>query len=250
MLVAKARAGSPISAAVLASSHVAYAFLADRKTTEGATTLAFAALDDATPVLLSEDGSGATSVTLVSRGEQALAVYVDARRVLTPVHARVLSAAGKLELGPDAVVFVGGGSDGRPRGAIAQGGLGSELALVPIDREEKEFGLAAIHIEAQPRDDAPVTWSLYPAAMDWPAVAATQGVSPIRVLRTRPADTDPQAKHVLELGELDATGAFRALCPVANGVGFDDLAIAVDAVGGLWIAYTDGTGTWVERRGK
>jgi hypothetical protein len=201
-------------------------------------------------VLLSEDGSGATSVTLVSRGEQALAVYVDARRVLTPVHARVLSAVGKLGLGPDAVVFVGGGSDGRPLGAIAQGSLGSEIALVPIDRDEKEFGLAAIRVDEQPHDDAPVTWSLYPAAMDRPAVAATQGVWPIRVLRTRPADVDPKARHVLELGELDAAGAFRALCVVAKGAAFDDLAIAVDGAGGLWLAYTDATGTWVERRGK
>ena len=57
---AQARPGSPVAAATVAGAHVVYAFLADRRTTEGTMTLAYAALDDAPPVVLSEDGSGAT----------------------------------------------------------------------------------------------------------------------------------------------------------------------------------------------
>jgi hypothetical protein len=249
-VVAQARAGSPVAAASFGASHVVYAFLADRKTQEGAMTLAFAALDDATPILLSEDGCGATAVTLASRGEEAIALYVDARRVLTPVHARVLTGAVKLGLGPDAVVFVGNGGDARTPGVIAQGGAGHELALVAIDRDDKDFGMAAIRIEEQPRDDAAVTWGLYPAAMERPAIAATQGAWPIRVIRSRPADADPKAKKVLELGELDAAGVHKTLCSVATSASFADLAIAADRTGALWIAYTDADGTWVEKRGK
>jgi hypothetical protein len=249
--IAQARPGSPIAASPIGGSHVVYAFLADRRTTEGATTLAFAALDDGPPVTLSEDGAGATFVTLAPRGEEAIAMYVDARRVLTPVHARVLDAkAGKLALGSDAVLFVGGGTDGRTHGALGVGAGGHELALLPIDKDDKEFGLAAIRIEEKPRDDAAVTWSPYPAAMDRPAVAATQGAWPIRVLRTRPSAPDPKSKKVLELGEVDAAGVFKANCAVAEGDKFADLAIFADRGGSLWIAYTDADGTWVERRGK
>jgi hypothetical protein len=247
-VVAQARPGSPVAASSIGGTHVVYAFLADRRTTEGATTVAFAALDDATPITLSEDGSGATFVALAARGEEALAMYIDARRVLTPVHARVLTAPGKLVLGPDAVVFVGSGTDGRTPGAIAHGGTGHALALLPIDKDERAFGMAAIRIEEQPRDDAATTWSLYPAAPDRPAIAATQGVWPIRVLRVRPAEADPKGKKVLELGEVDAAGAFKALCPVAEGGSYWDLAMLVDPAGALWLAYTDGDGTWIEKR--
>ena len=110
--------------------------------------------------------------------------------------------------------------------------------------------MATIRIEEQPRDDAPVTWSLYPATMERPAIAATQGVWPIRVLRSRPLDADPKGKKVLELGELDAAGVFKALCPVAEGAIFADLAMLADPAGALWIAYTDADGTWLEKRGR
>ena len=249
-VVAQARAGAPIAATPVGGGHVVYAFLADRKTSEGAVTLAFAALDDAPPMRLSEDGSGATFVTLATRGEEAVAMYVDARRVLTPVHARVLTAGTTLGLGPDAVIFVGGGTDGRTGGALAQGADGSELALLALDKDEKNFGLAAVRVEEQPHDDAPVTWSLYPGALDRAPLAATQGAWPIRVLRVRGATADPSGKKVLELGELDAAGVFKALCPVAEGAGFGDLAMAADRAGALWIAYTDSDGTWIERRGR
>lgn len=252
-VLARGRPGAPIAAALMGGAHVVYAFLADRKTSEGATTLAFAALDDAPPVTLSEDGSGATFVTLATRGDEVLAMYVDARRVLTPVHARMAvldRGVARLTLGPDAVIFVGGGTDGRTGGALAQGASGNELALLAIDRDEKRFGMAAIRVEEQPRDDAPVTWSLYPGALDRAPLAATQGGWPIRVLRVRGATADPNGKKVLELGELDAAGVFKALCPVAEGAAFGDLAITAGRGGALWIAYTDGDGTWIERRGR
>jgi hypothetical protein len=177
-------------------------------------------------------------------------MYIDARRVLTPVHARVLTFAGKLGLGPDAVLFVGNGTDGRTGGALARGGGGPELALLPIDKDDHTFGMASIRVDEQPRDDASTTWSTYPAAPEKTAIAATQGVWPIRVLRVRPVDAQPKAKLVLELGEVYAAGAFKALCSVAEGSSFSDLAMLVDRAGALWIAYTDGDGTWVERRGN
>jgi hypothetical protein len=248
-VLARARAGSPIAAAPAAFGHTVYAYLGDRKTSEGATTQAFAAVDDGPPVLLSEEGAGATFVALAPRGEEVVAMYVDARRVLTPVHARVLGGGAKLTLGPDAVLFVGGGADARVLGAIAQGAPGTELALLATEKDMKDFGLAAIKIDEQPRDDAPVTWSLYPGAIDRAAIAATQGVTPVLVLRVRPTAPNADEARLLELGQLEG-GAFKALCTVAEGKRFQDLAVAADRKGGVWLAYTDGDGTWVERRGR
>jgi hypothetical protein len=124
------------------------------------------------------------------------------------------------------------------------------MALLAMDKDDKDFGMVAIRVDEQPRDDAAATWSTYPGAIDRAPLAATQGAWPIRVLRVRPATADPRGKKVLELGELDAAGVFRASCGVAEGAAFADLAVAVDRQGGVWLAYTDGEGTWIERRGR
>lgn len=249
-IVAHARPGAPMAAARIAGTHAVYAFLADRKTSEGVVTVAFAALDDGPPVQLSEDGSGATFITLMPRGDEVVAMYIDARRALTPVHARVLTAAGKLALGPDAVLFVGEGTEGRTGAALVQAPGGVSYALLPIFKDAKSFGMAAIRIDQQPRDDAPVTWSLYPNGLEGAAIAAARTTTPSRVARVRPATSDPQAKRVLELGELDATGAFQALCTVGESSSYGDVSVLVDRFGTLWLTYTDDAGTWLERRGK
>jgi hypothetical protein len=86
--------------------------------------------------------------------------------------------------------------------------------------------------------------------MDHAAIAATRGVSPRRVLLSRPASNEPKANKVLELGEIEESGAFKALCTVAEGQGFADLGLTADRFGTLWLTYTDAEGTWIERRGK
>ncbi|MEO7330275.1 MAG: hypothetical protein ABI193_16990 [Minicystis sp.] len=251
VVLAKARPGTPIAASTLGVGRTAYAFLADRKTSEGVMSLAFAALDEGAPVQLSEDGSGATFVALAPRGEQAVAMYIDGRRAMTPLHARVLSAEpGRMRLGGDAVLFVGEGSETRVSGALVLGESGPAFGLLPGFKDATTFGMAAIRIDDQPHDDAPVTWSTYPSGMDRAAIAATHGVSPRRVLLARPATSDAKGKKVLELGEIEDTGAFKGLCAVAEGPSFGDLGLRADRFGTLWLTYTDAEGTWIERRGK
>jgi hypothetical protein len=250
-LIGNGRAGASIAASTIGPGHTVVAFLGDRKTSEGFVTMAFAALDEATPMQLSEDGSGATFVALAPRADQAVAMYIDARRALTPLHARVLSVkAGKLDLDRDAVLFVGEGTEGRTGGAVVVGPSGPAYGLLPIFKDTTTFGLAAIRIDERPRDDAEVTWSTYPGGLDSAPVAATSGVSPMRVLRVRPASSDAKAKKVLELGEIEDSGAWKPLCAVAERASFVDVSLLADRFGTLWLVYTDGDGTWIERRGK
>jgi hypothetical protein len=248
-IIATGRPGTSIATALLGGSTL-LAFLADRRTTEGSVTMAFGALDIATPVQLSEDGSGATFVALAPRGDRAVAMYIDARRALTPLHARILSAeAGKLRLGTDAVLFIGEGTDTRPIGALALGESGPTFGLLPTFKDVKTFGVAAIRIDEVPRDDAPVTWSTLPSGLERAPIAATRGVSPVHVAVVRPASNEPKAKRVLELGEIDPSGTVKALCIAAESSKFVDVSLTADRLGTLWLAYTDAHGTWIERRG-
>lgn len=245
-LVAQARSGASLAASTI-GDHTVFAFLADRKTSEGAVTLAFAGVDDNTPELLSEEGSGATFVTLVPRRDTVVAVYIDARRALTPVHARVLRYETKLDIGPDAVLFVGEGTDGRTGTALAQAPGGGVFALFPIYKDVTNFGLAAIRVDDVPRVDADVTWSSYPAGIDAPPVAAAVG-APSRVARVRPASASPDDKtRVLELGDLEGAGAFKPLCTAVEGKVLKDPSLLVDGAGTTWLVYTDADGTWIDR---
>ncbi|WP_129579690.1 MULTISPECIES: hypothetical protein [Sorangium] len=244
------RRGTGISAVPLPGGHTLLAFLSDRKTSEGAVTQAFAVLDDKPAVPLSEEGSGATFVALSPWKGGALAMYIDARSALTPVHARTVGATpeGKLELGPDAVLFVGDAGESRLNGALATGADGPAYVLLPASKDMSAFGMAAIRIDQAPRDDMPAVWSLYPNGLSPAPIAATQGVSPIHVARVRPVAREPGSPHALELGQLDAEGRFQPRCLAVEGKSFKHVAIEADRDGSLWIAYTTASGTFIEQR--
>ncbi len=248
VVVAKGRRGTPVAAAML-GEHTFYAFLANQKTTEGTIVRAFASVDDLTPIPLSEDGSGATFVSLVARETDVLAMYIDARTALTPVHARTLRVESGLVRGADAVVFVGGGADSHVRGALGRGATGPTFLFVPGSQDDKEQGVIAIPIEGEPKDDLPGKWSFHSGSSASTALAATVGVSPLRLVRGRPGASDAKEPFALELGHVARDGTFQAKCALATGSKFSEVSAFADTDERLWVAYTNASGTWVEQRG-
>ncbi len=252
-LVGQARVGTRIAAAAL-GEHSVVAYLAAKQTSEGLTNHAWMSVDDAVPGVLSEDGSGASYVTLARRGPEVVALYLDARMAMTPVHARVLSwADGAARLGKDAVLFIAGSPERRTAAVIGVPATGDAFGLLPI-AGESEFGMAAIPIHADPKDDVPAVWSNYPNGLDPALIAATVGVSPIKVARVRPLLARPDSPRVLELGQLDAAGAFTSLGLIPTQGTITTLSLVADAnaanakSNALWLHYTDAAGSWVERR--
>jgi hypothetical protein len=246
-VVANARVGSRVGAAVLAGAHTAYAYLASRRTSEGWVSEAWLGVDDTAPVKLSEDGSGATSLALASRGSSVMALTVDARTALTAMHVRELRYEGGLRLGEDVVVFVGGPGDRRTAGALLVPASGPSWALLPIGKDVSTFGLALVRVEDPPRVDEPTFWSMYPNGLDPAPVATPLGGAAGWVARVRPEAAEPGAPRVLEVGEVRGEGEFvaRGLVHTTGNPTFD--SIVVDARGALWVAWVDGAGSWVER---
>lgn len=236
--VARARPGALISAA-LVNGHTVVAYLRERTTSEGNTSEAYVESDDGTESRLSEDGSGATSVALSPRGDGAIAVYVDARRAMTPVHARTLTVAPKLAFGKDAVLFVAGTAETNTRATVGVQGK-TAYALLPV-AHDLAFGLATAKIDGEPATDAPTTWSDYPNGIDPAPISATAAGSLV-VARVRPSAPKFGSPRVLELGTIDDKGAFTAygLFPTTGDV--RDVAIASDGATGAAIAYTDASG--------
>jgi hypothetical protein len=249
VVVAKSRSGARIAAASLGQDHSVVAFLDMRRTTEGDMLQAFIALDERDPVRLSDDGAGATTLRFLQRGDRPVAVYLDTRTAMVPIHARpVWLDGGNLALGNDAVIFVGGPPERGIDLTVAPVGP-KGFALVPMPRETMDFGMAALPIDDPPREDVAAVWSRYPNGLDPAPIAATaahDGKSAF-VARVRPRDQEPGSPRILELGRLDATGAFRSLGEIADGKAVTDIAI-IDDGAGVWILYGNPTSTWLERR--
>ena len=184
----EARPGTRIAASSF-GEHDAVAYLAAKKTSEGLTTHAWIAIDDAVPGVLSEDGSGASAVTLARRGAEVVAVYLDARMAMTPVHARVLAWTGTAAtLGKDAVLFIAGSPERRTAAVVGVAATGAAFALLPVAGESDFWGMAAIPINGEPKDDVKAVWSLYPNGLDPALIAATVGAPLVRIARVRPLD--------------------------------------------------------------
>lgn len=152
-----------------------------------------------------------------------------------------------MRLGEDVVVFVGGPGDRRTGAALALPASGPGWALLPIAKDVGTFGLAVVRLGEPPRVDEPVVWSMYPNGLDPAPIAATANGGRVWVARVVPEAAQPGAARVLELGHVDAQGAFvfRSVVPTTGGV--VDVAIAADVHGAPWVAWADAAGAWLER---
>ncbi len=247
-VVGRGRPGTRIAGVSLGGSHAMVVYLVERRKDDGTLLEAYASVDDAPPVRLSEDGSGATALAIAPRGAGALALLVDARSAMTPVHARALAwKDGQLDIGVDAVVFVGGGAEVHTTAALGTSSSGSAFAFVPI-AGEAGFGMAAVRISDPPAIDEKTVWSMYPNGLDPAPIAATSGAQPVRVARVRPVDARPDSPRGVELGRVDDGGVFTPYGMISTTGRASDLALAMDAMGTLWVYYTDAAGSWLERR--
>lgn len=251
-IVASSRTGSRIGAAAVTGphgTHEALAYLASRQTSEGWVSEAWLAVDDEAPVRMSEDGSGATFVSLVPRGPTLLGLSLDARAALSAMHVRPIAFEGKATLGEDVVVFVGGPGERRMTAALAIPATGPAWALVAIAQDMTTFGVAAVRVDEPARVDEPVVWSTYPNGLDPAPVAVAVASGRTWVARVRPVAAEPGAPRVVELGVLGTDGTFAASGALPAGNKPSDLSLVIDAAGTQWVAWTDGAGSWLERVG-
>lgn len=259
-LLTTALAGARVTAAPFGDGRTVVGTIQTRKSSLGEEVFeAFAKVDGEAPVRISEEGSGASDVVLAARRSgEVVAFMTDARVSMSPVHVRTLRYAGKLEVMPDVVVHVAGGSTRFLLGAQGTSAKGDVFGLVATE-SEKGFGLLSIPLEPETKEEAPFAFSPYPNGLDSAALAATRGGNNVYVARVRPTTAPGQAStrddagatlppYVLELGRLDDRGRFASLGFVATSGPVSFAAVELDSFGALWLYYTDPAGSWLERR--
>ena len=224
-----ARDGSRVAAISLRSTElVAYLTKPDSEGTARAKLW----LEGGRSLDLTPEGAGASSVALAETPDGALAVSIDGRSGMTPVHARRVRVNGKdVTLAPDVVSWVAG-----PAHTFTEVFAGFDdnggWAFLPVERDATHFGLASIELGKEPAMDASVEFLDYPNGLNLAPVAATTLCGRTFVAFVRPKQPEPGSPQELVLSEA-ATGARAG---VADALGFASVSLS-PAAGGGTIAY-------------
>lgn len=194
---------------------------------------------------LTPDGSAGNSVALARSPRGYVAVSLESRTGMSPLHARRVGFDdGKVKLGTDVVPWVAGTA--QPLSEVrAIGDPGSIWALLPIERDATHFGLARIDLGLSPQMGADVHWREYPNGIE-PAVV-TSGYLCDRpvVLYARPATDQPHATQELHLASIGADGLSSSTV-VATSRAFADASLAT-LDGGALVVYVADRRTWARR---
>jgi hypothetical protein len=193
--------------------------------------------------VLSPDGAGASSVAITQLGDEGLAVSIDARTAMTPLHGRRFRVQGaNVQLEPDVVMWVGASSQSLSEVTMTNRGSSEAWALLPIEKDVTHFGLAALQIGNAPRMDVPVRWRAYPNGLDVAPVASANFCGKTYVAYARPSEVRPGSPSVLELAELSASGLGTPMI-LANARAFSSISLAPVSDGAA-LAFVADRRTW------
>jgi hypothetical protein len=197
-------------------------------------------LPDGRALLLTPEGSAASSVSLARVGEDLIASFIDGRSGMTPVHARrFVRKAGALE--PDVVVWVAGATQGMTELTSVGHDQGNFL-LMPVEKDASHFGLASLALGLEPKMDPPLRWRTYQNGLDRAPAAAASVCGAPTAIYVRPADARPGAHQELVISEL--TPAETATSePLATARGFADVSLYPIPQGAI-LAYVADRRTW------
>lgn len=231
-----ARPGTRTSAAEVAGqTAVAYV---GRPDSEG-TSRARLWVEGVPPLELTPDGAGASSVALTRHGEGLLAVAIDGRSAMTPVHARRITFEDKqVRLGEDVVVWVAGSAQAFTE-IVVGSSQGRAFAHLPTERDVTHFALASVDLGPEPHLDSEVSFFDYPNGIDLAPVATAELCGRPYVAFARPTTPTPRAPQELVLA---APGGGQTL-NLANSRGFVSVSLAPLPKGAL-VAYVADGRTW------
>ncbi|HEX3853903.1 MAG TPA: hypothetical protein VHW01_23225 [Polyangiaceae bacterium] len=192
-------------------------------------------VEGAETLTLSAEGAGASSMAVASTGEDLFAVAIDARSAMTPMHGRRIHfKAGRPELGPDVVMWVGASSQTLSEVFASATPFGVR-AFLPIERDISHFGLIMLKLGSEPHMDPKTVWRGYPNGIDVAPVASGALCGSAFVAYVRPETPSPDSHQVLELAEITAAGLGPAEA-VDNAAGFSNVSLGA-ATNSAVLAY-------------
>jgi len=234
ILANDARNGTRVSGADLAAAP-AHAVYISNPVGDDAPPRAKLWIEGGENVVLSAEGAGASSIAVATTGQDLFTVAIDARSAMTPMHGRrVHFAAGKAELGPDVVMWVGSTSQMLSEVFASTTPLGVR-AFLPIERDTSHFGLVMLDLGSEPHMDPKTVWRGYPNGIDVAPVASASFCGTAFVAYVRPETPQPEARQRLEVAEITEAGLGPAEL-VGSALGFANVSLAA-ATNSAVLAY-------------
>ncbi len=194
---------------------------------------------------LSPEGTTANTVALVSQGSGWLALSLEGRTGMSPLHARsiTLTPSGP-KLGPDFIAWIAGSAQPMT-GIHGLSDVTSTWALLPIERDISRFGLARVKVGESQNPNQEVVWRNYPNGMDPAPTATGHACGQAVVLYARPSAATPHAPQELHLSAMTEAGLGPSTL-IGSSRGFWDVSLATLDAGAL-IVYVADHRTWARR---
>jgi hypothetical protein len=198
-------------------------------------------VDGGKSLALTPEGSSTNGITLVASKTGLIALAVQARMAMTPLHARRIRFEGRNAIaGDDLVVWVGGGVHPLTELTVLASGEKNLWGFIPHERSITEFGVAQLDIGLTPDMDTPTQWILYPNGIDPAPIATGHVCGEPAVVYAAPEMAAPNAPQELILRTV--TDPPRS-ATIANGKAFFSVSMASLDSGAL-VAYVADWATW------
>lgn len=200
------------------------------------------ALGQAELLLLTPDGASTTSLALIQTAEGPVAVSLEGRSSMSPLHQRPFRVTERrVTLLDDHVTWVGPGS--HPLTEVITGSTSSNqpVALIATARDVTHFGLALVPLTLGGKvPDA--SWRLYPNGLDPAPVETATLCGRTYALFVVPSNEKPRAPQELRVAELGPEGTYGEEV-LAHARAFNDVSVAPRS-GGAIVAWTADRRTW------
>jgi hypothetical protein len=240
VLAEDAREGTRVSAVhVNGGKNVAVGYIAGR----GEELVARLWVDDGRKLLLSPEGSQGTSVSLLPNDRELLALTLEGRTSMSPVHARRVNLRGKhAMLSEDSVVWVGPPSNSLTEMVSLGTKAGGAWVLIAMERTVTAFGLAHFQVLIDSEQKSKVNWLAYENGIDPAPVATVKACGLSLVIHALPSDARPRSPQELRVAKLES-GRLVNMGIVARSRAFNNVSAAKTPQGFL-LAWTADRRTW------
>ncbi len=194
-------------------------------------------------VRLSEEGTTATSATLVRGTPHPRVMILEGRSSMSPIHLRTVRVTQRrVTLLSDRVVWVGPGSHSLTELVSLDRPSGRMTALLASAKDITHFGLAQLLVNPESEEVPSAHWRTYPNGLDPAPVAAEHLCGKDYALFAIPSHAKPRSPQELRIAELAPTGLENEEI-IAHSRAFNDVSVA-PIQGGAVVSWTADSRTW------
>lgn len=200
------------------------------------------------PLRVSPDSADITSISVIAQSSFPKLLMLEGRSGLSPLHVRTVRFRKRgPELAPDAIVWVGPGS--QPLTEVHSSPFPSTggMALIATAKDIVTFGTAILILDSSAQTASEPTWVHYPNGIDPAPIALLNSCGENLVFYAIPSEARPHAPQELRVARPSAAG-FQSSEILVRARAFNEISVALldpsAQPPGVILAFTADHRTW------